>query len=301
MPLDKKQPKRTLKGSILAVFISLMIKNRVRGNGHMNKHTISQLAIAMGLMLIVPSCKNPHKEALQMRPLAALIDYFDSAQGVTLRVKKLDKHDSGLLLGDRSARLFKRFRKRPPIWPIQISLTNDTTKLVALKASDISLKQVDYKRVASRLNNNSFTQIFATIASSLLIGGFLAAGSFLALSTSGIVLLATGSFSITAPFAVLGSSALVAIPALLVIGTPVLSTVRGVKTAQHNREVRQEIKKYNLKEQVIVEPHQTVDMVIFVSRVDYKSEFSIEVTHPERGNEKIEFQVKIPQSPFTVR
>lgn len=269
----------------------------------MNKHRFSHyfLFFAAAVMLVVPGCKNQKKAPLMMRPLAALIDYFDSAQGVTIRVKKLDKHDSGLLLGERSARLFKRFRKRPPIWPIQISLTNDTNKLVTLKASDISLKQVDYKRIASRLNNNSFTQIFGTIASSVLVGGFLAMGSFLALSTSGIVLLTTGSFSFTAPFAVLGSSALAAIPAVLIVGTPALSTVRGIQTARHNKVVRQEIKKYSLKNQVIIEPHKTVDMVIFVSRFDYKQTFTVAVSHPERGDEKIMFDVKMPNSPFTVR
>lgn len=269
----------------------------------MNIRRFSHITLPILVLAVtaLPNCKNPHKAQLMMRPLAALIDYFDSSQGVTVRVKKLDRHDSGLLLGERSARLFKRFRKRQPIWPIQISLTNDTNKLIALKPSDISLKQVDYKRVASRLNNNSFTQIFGTIASSLLVGGFLAMGSFLALSTSGIVLLATGSFSFTAPFAILGSSALAAIPALLVVGTPVLSTVRGVQTAKHNKVVRQEIKKYSLKGQVVVEPRKTIDMVIFVSKPDYKPEFSINVSHPERGDEKIEFNVKMPNSPFTVR
>jgi hypothetical protein len=269
----------------------------------MNTHRFSgyMLSFLIASLLILPSCKNPQKAHLTMRPLAALIDYFDSVQGVTIRVKKLDKHDSGLLLGERSGRLFKRFRKRQPIWPIQISLTNDTNKLIALKASNISLKQVDYKRVASRLNNNSFTQIFGAIASSVLVGGFLAMGSFLALSTSGIVLLTTGSFSVTAPFAVLGSSALAAIPAMLLVGTPTLSTIRGVQTAKHNRIVRQEIKKYSLKGQVVIEPHTTIDMVIFVSRSDYKPEFTIGVSHPERGDEKIEFNVKMPNSPFTIR
>lgn len=259
------------------------------------------LPILVLAVTFLPNCKNPHKAQLMMRPLAALIDYFDSAQGVTIRVKKLDRHDSGLLLGERSARLFKRFRKRQPIWPIQISLTNDTNKLISLKPSDISLKQVDYKRVASRLNNNSFTQIFGSIASSLLVGGFLAMGSFLALSASGIVLLATGSLSITAPFAVIGSSALAAIPALLIVGTPVLSTVRGVQTAKHNKMVTREIKNYSLKTQLVVEPHKTVDMVIFISKSDYKPRFTIGVSHPENGAEKIQFHVRMPDSPFTIR
>ncbi|EKD48907.1 MAG: hypothetical protein ACD_64C00072G0002 [uncultured bacterium] len=269
----------------------------------MNMRYFSQrmLPIVLCVTIFLPSCKSPEKQHLMMRPLAALIDYFNSAQGITLRVKKLDKHDSGLLLGERSARLFKRFRKRQPIWPIQISLTNDSNKLISLKASDIDLKQVDYKQVASRLNNNSFTQIFGSIASSLLLGGLLAVGSFIALSASGILLLTTGSLSITAPFAVIGSSALAAIPALLVVGTPVISTVRGIQTAKHNTMVRREIKNYSLKEQLIVEPYKTVDIVIFVSKSDYKSHFTIDVSHPEKAEEKVRFNVRIPESPYIVK
>ncbi len=231
-----------------------------------------------------------------MRPLTALIDYYDSAQGVTLRVKKLDTHDCESLFGKRSQRLFKKFRKRQPVWPIQLSITNDTNKLISLKPSDITLPQVNYKQVASRLQKNSFTQVFGTIASSLLIGGFLAIGSFLALSASGIMLLATGSFSITAPFAGIGISALAAIPTFLILGTPILSTVRGMQTAQNNQMITRDIKNYSLKNQLVVEARTTVDIVIFVSKFQYKPQFTVNVSNPENAKEKITFHVTIPHS-----
>ncbi len=262
----------------------------------MGKSSYQCVPIFLFLLLILPSCRDPQKGKLNVKPLTALIDHYESAQGVTLRVKKLDMHDCKTVLGPQSHRLFKKFRRRQPIWPIQLSLTNATNKLIALKPSDIDLPQVSYKLVATRLGNNSFTQIFGTIDSSLLIGSFLAMGSFLALSASGIVLLVTQSFSITAPFAFLGSSALAAIPALLIVGTPVLSTVRGVQTAHNNKTIRQEVKGCCLRELVIVEPHNTIDMIIFVSKPDYQSEFTVEVSHPEDAEEKITFHVSIPSS-----
>ncbi len=252
------------------------------------------LPILLLSVAFLPGCKNPEKGRLCIRPLTALIDYYDSAQEVTLRVKKLDAHDCESLFGKRSQRLFKKIRKRQPIWPIQLSITNDTNKLISLKPSDISLPQMNYKQVASRLKKNSFTQVFGTIASSLLIGGFLALGSFLALSASGIILLATGSFSITAPFAVVGSSALIAIPTFLILGTPILSTVRGVQTSQANQIITRDIKNYSLKNQIVVEPYTTTDMVIFVSKPQYKSQFTVNVSNPEQAKEKITFQVTIP-------
>jgi hypothetical protein len=254
------------------------------------------LPILLVSIVFLPGCRNPEKEQLRMRPLTALIDYYDSAQGVTLRIKKLDAHDCESLFGKRSHRLFKKFRKRQPIWPIQFSLTNDTSKLISLKASDISLPQMSYKQVASRLQKNSLTQVFGTIASSLLIGGFLAMGSFLALSASGIMLLTTGSFSITAPFAVIGSSALAAIPTFLILGTPILSTIRGVQTSHTNQIITRDIKNYSLKNQLVVEPHTTVDMVVFVSKFQYKPQFTVHVSDPENAEEKITFHVTIPNA-----
>ncbi len=253
--------------------------------------------------LLLPSCKDPAKGRLGMRSLTSLIDYQDYKGGVTLRVKKLDQHDCETILGKPSHLLFKKFRKRQPIWPLQISLTNNTNKLLAMKPSDISLSQLSYKAVSSRLHKNSFTQVFGTIASSLLIGGFLAIGSLLALSASGILLLTTGSFSIMAPIAVIGSSALAAIPTFLLIGTPILSTVRGVQTAQNNKVMKQDIKSYALKEQVVVQPYQTADMLIFVSKPNYKPFFQVKIINPENAEEKITFKVVIPSSPqrFIVR
>ncbi len=261
------------------------------------------IPILILMLAVLPGCKDPSKGRLGMRPLTSLVDYEASQEGVTLRVKKLDAHDCETILGKPSQRLFKKFRKRQPIWPLQISLTNNTNKLVAMKPSDISLEQLSYKSVSSRLHKNSFTQVFGTIASSLLIGGLLALGSVLTLSASGILLLTTGSFSITAPIAIIGSSALAAIPTLLIIGTPILSTVRGVQTAQNNRVMKQDIKSYALKEQVVVPPYQTADMLIFVSKQNYEPLFSVKVTNPENAEEKITFNVAIPSSPqkFIVR
>lgn len=261
------------------------------------------LPIFILTLLFLPSCKDPEKGKLGMRPLTSLIDFEESKNEVMLRVKKLSAHDCDPILGPRSQRLFKKIRKRQPIWPIQISISNNSNKLISVKNGDISLKQQSYRSVAARLRKSSFTQVFGTIASSLLIGGFLALGSILALSASGILLLTTGSLSITAPVAVIGSSALAAIPTFLLIGTPVLSTVRGIETSKGNKVIKQDIKNYALKDLIVIEPQQTADMLIFVAKPDFKEEFEVFVSNPEDASEKIKFQVFLPSttSSFVVR
>ncbi len=266
-------------------------------NGTFSYQTLSILLLAA---IALPSCKDPRTIQTHMRPLTALIDYYDTAHGVTLRVKKLDAHDCELLLGKQSQRLFKKIRKRPPIWPIQISVTNETDKLISLKPNDINLPQLSYRQVAARLHKNSLGQIVGTLASSLLIGGFLAMGSFLALSGTGILILTTGSFSLSAPFAVLGGSALAAVPAFLIVGTPVLSTIRGVQTVNSNHSITRDLKKSSINHHMIVPPHSTKDVIIFVSRKDYKHAFNVSISHPENANRKISFKVTIPDSPYTV-
>ena len=252
-----------------------------------------RLAPVIVLLFALSGCRK-NVNVRSLRSLPTLIDYQGSQHGIDLQVKKLNEHDCQSILGKPSHRLFKKFRKRSPISPLQISVTNNTEKLIALKPSDIDLPQVPYKKVANRLSNSSLLQIFGTILSSLFIGSFIAMGSFLALGASGILLFATGSLSITIPAAVIGSSAALALPLFLVIGTPVLSAVKGVETARANQSITRDIKQFSLHDQLIVEPYETVDMLIFVEKLQFKPNFTINITDPEHAQNQITFNVRIP-------
>ncbi len=254
------------------------------------------------LVCLLPSCRDPSKSNFGIRPLHSLIDYQETKDHVSLAVKKLDTYDCTLILGKRAARLFKKNRKRQPICPLQISLTNGTNKLLAIKPEDVGLPIMHYKAVAARLSQNSFAQAVGTIASSILIGAALATGSFFVLGATGLLVLTTGSFNIVAPLAILGSAALAAMPTFLIIGTPVLSAIRGVQTAQINETIRKDIKHYSLKQEAIVQPYQTVDMLVFISKPFFKPVFPITISNPENAEETIEFKVILPdQQRFLVR
>ncbi len=252
-----------------------------------------RLAPMILLLSVLSGCRK-NSNVRSLRSLPTLIDYQGSQHGIDLQVKKLNEHDCQSILGKPSHRLFKKFRKRPPLSPLQISVTNNTEKLIALKPSDIDLPQVPYKKVANRLSNSSLLQIFGTVVSSLLIGGFLAMGSFLALGASGILFFATGSLGVTIPAALLGSSAALALPLFLVIGTPVLSTVKGVQTVRANQSITRDIKQFSLHDQLIIEPYETVDMLIFVEKMQFRSDFTLNITDPEHAQNQITFNVRIP-------
>lgn len=252
-----------------------------------------RIGIIAVILMIIPACKRPQAER-SLRSLPTLIDYHGSQSGIDLCVKKLNEDDCRSILGKPAQRLFKKFRKRKPISPLQISVTNNTDKLISLKPSDIDLPQVPYKKVARRLSNSSVLQMFGALFSSLFIVGFLAVGSCLALGASGILLFATGSLTVTIPAAILGSSAAVALPLFLIIGTPVLSTVRGVQTARRNQSISRDIKQFSFHNLVVVEPHETIDMLIFVERAEFRPTFTIKVTHPEKAQRQITFNVRIP-------
>lgn len=253
-------------------------------------YRVSLIAV---FVMLLPACKRPNAER-SLRSLPTLIDYHSSQSGVDLHIKKLNEHDCQSILGKPARRLFKKFRKRQPVAPLQISVTNNTDKLISLKPSDINLPQVPYKKIANRLSNSSVLQMFGALFSSLFIVGFLAVGSCLALGATGILLFATGSLSVTIPAAILGSSAAAALPLFLIIGTPVLSTVRGVQTSRANQSITRDIKQFSLHNQVVVEPHETIDMLIFVEKLQFRPTFTVKVSNPEKAQEQITFNVRIP-------
>ena len=245
------------------------------------------------ILTLVPGCKKKSSLNPYLRPLTSYIDYQSTKQGITLRAKFLSARDCIPFLGNNAHRLFKRHRRRPAIFPIQLSITNNTNKLAALEPKDIDLRLTDYHNVAERLHRNSFIQAFGGIAAGLLITATLAFGSIFALSASGMLLVIIGSIKALAPIAIFGGSALLITPVFLVIGTPVVSTIKGVKTARHNRRIKNDIKEHSLKHALVVEPGETIDTLIFVQKNHYKDQFFVTFVNPENTEDRIPFHVRL--------
>lgn len=254
---------------------------------------ISYLLSCAILMTALPSCKKNIGQSLSLRSLTSYLDYQATKSGITVRVRQLTETDCQHIIGEQAKRLFKKNRRRQPIYPIQLSITNSTNRLTALKAENIDLALTPASTVARRLQKNTFAQIFGNFAAGFFITALLATGSFLTLGASGIVLLVAGSHSALAPAAILGGAALLAAPTFLIIGTPVASTVKGVETAKQNAAIRKEIKAHTLKDTIVIESQKTVDTLIFVEKPNYKNTFSITLSNPHNAIEKISFPVQL--------
>lgn len=249
--------------------------------------------ILLAVLTLLPSCAKKLPKSLRLRPLTSYLDHQSTNQGITLRVKQLSAKDCEHFLGSSAHRLFKRHHQRQPIYPIQLSITNNTHELTSLKSENISLRLTDTKRVIRRLQKNSAAQVFGSIAAGFLATALIAAGSVFALSASGVVLLIAGSMQALAPLAFLGGSALVVAPVFLLIGTPIASTVKGIESSRQNQILQQEIKISALKENLLIDPHQTVDTLIFIEKKNYKQKFSITFADPDHNQQKVTFLVHL--------
>ncbi len=256
------------------------------------------LVFILGTISLFSGCKHRALQSLHLRSLTSYLDYQKTQQGITLRVKRLCAQDCTSLLGEHAHRLFKKHRRRQPIYPIQISITNNTHTLAALDPKNIDLTLTDYHSVANRLHRNSFVQAFGGLVAGILVTGLLAASSIFALSASGMLLVIIGSMKALAPIAICGGAALLITPFFLVIGTPVVSTIKGVQTTQQNRLLKKEIKNHALKHALIIEPRETIDTLIFVEKRNYQEQFSITLANPENAQERIPFLVKLRNHTF---
>ena len=256
------------------------------------KQFTAQIFFAV-VLLLLPGCAKKLTKPLRLRPLTSYLDHQSSNQGITLRVKQLSPKDCEQFLGIAAHRLFKRRHQRKPIYPIQLSITNNSHEMMALRPENISLKLADTKRVIRRLQTNSVVQVFGSIVAGFLATALIAAGSIFALSASGVVLLVVGSIQAFAPMAFLGGSALVVAPAFLLIGTPIASTVKGIEATRQNQILQQEIKTTALRDSLLIDPYQTVDTLIFVEKKNYKQRFTISFTNPHNAQKKATFWVHL--------
>ena len=260
-----------------------------------NHQVFLGLIVGMGLT-IIPGCKRKNIQPPYLRPLTSYVDYQKNKEeeNVTLRAKKLSPQDCESLIGPHARRLFKKHRRRQPICPIQLSITNnDPQRSLSLEPKNISLSLTNAQTVVNRLQRDSFIQAFGGIAAGLFITGILAFGSIFALSASGMLLVIIGSMQALAPLAVLGGSALLVTPFFLVVGTPIVSTVKGIQTSKQNYKLKKEIEEHSLDQSLIVEPGETVDTLIFVEKQKYKEKFAISLTNPENEHERINFHVQL--------
>lgn len=251
------------------------------------------LLLALSLL---PGCTKEKKIPIpRLRLLSSYIDYQETRRGITLCAKKLSVDDCKSLFGKRSKFLFKKSRRKQPIYPIQLSIHNQTESPISLKPKNISLSLTPCKEVMGRVRQNTTLQVVGGIACTVLAASLLVAGAVFALTSGGIFTALFGSMgaSVAAPLIVVGLSAVIVTPFFLVIGTPVVSTLKGVHSAQKNALVKKELDAKTLSTELIIDPDQTIDTVIFVSRPQYQKNFTVAFTQPNTTTQITTFCVDL--------
>ena len=95
---------------------------------------MNKFFVLVFITVVLAGCAKQKKEHTpHLRPLTSYIDYQETRNGITLRAKKLSRDDCKSLFGNRAKLLFKKKRRRKPIYPIQLSISNESELPVALK------------------------------------------------------------------------------------------------------------------------------------------------------------------------
>lgn len=234
------------------------------------------------LIIALPGCvKKNNVHIPHLRALTSYIDFQESQEDITIRVKKLSESDCKALLGDRARLLFKKRRKQQPIYPIQISISNTSEHRILLKPENIDLQLTPYQDVARRIQHSSFLHAIGGVFFALVITAGLAAGSALALTSGGILTYLFGNAlaAVSAPLLITGITASIVTPFFLVVGTPIISAARGVETSKENIMMRHELAQASFKRGLLIDPGNTIDTLIFVQRPHLKHAFTITLTN----------------------
>lgn len=230
---------------------------------------VYQFTITAGIVLgiiCLPAClKNKKYPAGQLRPLRSYLNYESTQNNVTLRAKKLNKRETVKAFGPRGNQLFNKQRKT--IYPIQLSIENNSTELLVLKPEHIDLQLTSYRRVASRLQKNTLLQALGT----LTIGVLTTA----AVATGGVATLLIGGMATSVSMIIAGTATCITAPFFLLIGTPIATTVKGIETAKANTTCKRGVKEKTLPPVLLIEPGQTIDTLIFVRKRDYSPAFDV--------------------------
>ena len=138
-------------------------------------------------------------------------------------------------------------------------------------------------------------QVIGGIACGIITSGLLIAGAFFGATFFEIftTLFGTIGATIASPLLVAGLSAAIVTPFFVVIGTPVVSTMKGMKSVHKNTIIKRELKNKSLDTGLRINKGQTVDTLIFVSRSKYHNEFTLSLTQPRTNKEIATYDVEL--------
>lgn len=223
------------------------------------------LLIASLPLFLLPGCckRQPYKPSPLIHLERHPTHYTQAQQGITLSIKNLSKAEAQTYFNERAGRLL---RKRKPIYPLIVSVCNQSNKTFILDPKNITTDLVDPCKVASRLYAHTARRIVGTI----LLGTVGAAFSFLGAAYITIV----GVLS-AVPGVIKTGYALLGLSGFFVIGTPFISYQQGKESLTLNYSINEDLFKKTLIQPLIIQPGLTHTFFLFVHHKAYKKVFSI--------------------------
>lgn len=241
----------------------------------MNKTTLYSLFCATALMLL-PGCI-PNYTSHSFKSLVKAVPFQEDREDVELRVQRLRAKDIAQLFDGRGSRLFRRTKL---IYPIQISITNNSGCAWSIDPESISLDHIEHEQVAHYFYTS-------TGLSTLL--------STLGLTASGVALFGC----IVTDFFTHGALT------QSVVGPLFLSSIgNGIFWASYrslmyfhadktNKIIAKDLAHKMLTKQLIIWPNQTVECLIFVKKKNFCSPFTITLHDPRYYQKPMVFEVAL--------
>jgi len=243
------------------------------------------VTVILTILVFMPGCaKLRSYKQKPLRSLSSYITYEDEQDKVKLYAKQYDRQDCMQLFGSRGSRLVHH-KHASSIYPIQISIKNTSDITWELNKHSVNLKLTPYYQVAHRIQNHTVLRMVSLVA--------IGAGVTALTAVGGVALLTLGMFTWSIPAAIAGGALCASVPFMLLVNTPLTTTINGIQSLRTNTQIKQDMRRKTLTKHIVIEPGQHLDTLLFVKGINYKPEFPITLFDTNDTNHRINFNVQL--------
>ncbi len=254
----------------------------------MNKRFLPVLVFFVGIISF-PSCiKMPKYRRRPLESLSSRFEYVGSNNKMILHAKRLNHEEHYYLFGERGSWL-EQESNQTPIYPLYISFHNLSNTSYVLSPENIGLKLESHRTVVKSLQSSTTGKAAGTLAAGSAISVVTAGGGLYALFAGAAI----GSTALMFG----AKAALVTIP-VLIIGTPIVSIFRSIRSSRINSTINDDLREKTLYKPIIIHPGQQFDTLIFVKRQHYRTNFSLMLTELEYPEKTLAFNVALGHNRF---
>lgn len=230
-------------------------------------------------------------------------DCQQTRDGVTIRAKLFSREKQCVKTFSncgknllRRKRIFRKIREK--IYPIKITIQNDSETTVTLCPEDLGIKQAPIKQVLKRLH---YKTGFIVLLSGAVIASTGIASAIFAFGGGGSMLIYTvSSSSIIGEILGIGaiglvgaaiSYSLLAIP-LLVLVPPIVGITTMLKNKKNTKKVNKAPQKNN---KIEIQPSKKATFFVFARESDYQATFDLALRDKQNEENVFSFAIQLPE------